>query len=192
MDVTTRLARVLGPGMAGFLLTFMPLPQFFTLNAINFGFLASDFISRKHNLKIQPSVFEHMGMKGVWRDIQGAVKLVVAHQPLAWSITANGVMSMVWSASFLIGLPLLVDRTLKGDVGALGLIIGAYGVGNVISNLTLGSITFRHRIPMIFVGKIIVGLGFLLLACANSLPLPLRVLHLQPLEGQWAISLCLL
>jgi MFS transporter, DHA3 family, macrolide efflux protein len=71
----------------------------------------------------------------------------------------------------MIGLPLFVARTLKGDVGALGLIIGAYGVGNVISNLVIGSIAYRRRVPMIFVGKIIVGLGFLLMASATSLPL---------------------
>jgi len=39
--------------------------------------------------------------------------------------------------SFTVGVPLLAARVLGGNIGAYGLIVGAYGVGNVASNLSL-------------------------------------------------------
>ncbi|GER87455.1 hypothetical protein KDW_16170 [Dictyobacter vulcani] len=173
MDVTARLARALGPSMAGLLVLFMPLPQFFTLNAFSFvvSALAILFLGR-HFIQVKTSVStSSAGIRGIWQDIRGAVQLVGQHQPLAWSITLNGVMNLAWSASFLIGAPLLVERVLKSDVGALGLIIGAYGVGNVLSNLIMGSIPLRQGVSLVFYGKIVVGLGFLLLAFSHSLPM---------------------
>ena len=173
MDVTARLARALGPSMAGLLVLFMPLPQFFTLNALSFVISAIAILSLGRHF-IQEEVPVHSssaGIRGIWQDIRGAIQLVGQHQPLAWSITLNGVMNLAWSASFLIGAPLLVERVLKSDVGALGLIIGAYGVGNVLSNLIMGSIPLRQGVSLVFYGKIVVGLGFLLLAFSHSLPM---------------------
>ncbi|GCE18316.1 MFS transporter [Dictyobacter kobayashii] len=173
MDVTSRLARALGPSMAGLLVLFMPLPQFFTLDAFSFAISALAILSLgRHAIwksAIKPAT--SAGVRGIWNDIRGAIILVGQHRPLTWAISLNGVMNLAWSASFVIGVPLLVNQVLKSGVGALGLIIGAYGVGNVVSNLVMGSVRLRYPVPTIFIGKIIVGIGFLVLAWANSLPL---------------------
>ncbi|GLV57761.1 MFS transporter [Dictyobacter sp. S3.2.2.5] len=173
MDVTARLARALGPSMAGLLVLFMPLAQFFTLNAVSYVISALAILSLGRHViwKDAERMPATAGIKGIWSDIRGAITLVGRHKPLSWAISLNGVMNLAWSASFVIGVPLLVNQVLKSNVGALGLIIGAYGVGNVISNLVMGSVHIRRPIPIIFVGKIIVGLGFLVLAWAHSLPL---------------------
>ncbi|GHO86815.1 MFS transporter [Dictyobacter formicarum] len=173
MDVTARLARALGPSMAGLLVLFMPLSQFFTLDAVSYVISALAILSLGRHVvwKDKDRLPVDAGIKGIWSDIRGAITLVGQHRPLSWAISLNGVMNLAWSASFVIGVPLLVNQVLKSNVGALGLIIGAYGIGNVVSNLVMGSICIRRPIPIIFVGKIIVGLGFLVLAWANSLPL---------------------
>jgi hypothetical protein len=82
-----------------------------------------------------------------------------------------GFVAMAWGAAFTVGVPLLAARVLHGNVGSYGLIVGAYGVGNVMSNLVIGSMTIRRRVAMMFVGKMIVGLGFLLMAFATTLPI---------------------
>ncbi|GCE04475.1 MFS transporter [Dictyobacter aurantiacus] len=173
MDVTTRLARALGPSMAGLLVLFMPLAQFFTLDAVSYiiSSLAILSLGRHVIWKDTERIPATAGIKGIWSDIRGAITLVSRHKPLSWAISLNGVMNLAWSASFVIGVPLLVNQVLKSNVGALGLIIGAYGVGNVISNLVMGSVHVRRPIPIIFVGKIVVGLGFMVLAWTHSLPL---------------------
>lgn len=185
MDVTARLARALGPSMAGLLVLFMPLAQFFTLDAVSYVISALAILSLGRHMvwKDSDRLPVATGVKGIWSDIRGAITLVGQHRPLSWAISLNGVMNLAWSASFVIGVPLLVNQVLKSNVGALGLIIGAYGVGNVVSNLVMGSVHIRRPIPAIFVGKIIVGLGFLMLAWANSLPLAILASAIAAIGG---------
>ncbi|GCF10320.1 MFS transporter [Dictyobacter arantiisoli] len=170
MDITSRVARALGPSMAGLLILFLPLSQFFTLDAISFVISALAILSLGRHIvwKAQSSLQKQVGLRGIWYEISGAVRLVGQHKLLAWTLLLNGLMNLAWSAGFLIGVPLLADRVLKGNIGVYGLIVGAYGVGNVISNLILGSIALQRRGVMIFCGKIIVGLGFIIIACAHS------------------------
>lgn len=109
------------------------------------------------------------GVKGIVVEMVGAFRLVRAHRPLTWALTLMAFVSLAWGAAFTVGVPLLAARVLGGTVGAYGLIVGAYGVGNVAGNLVIGSLTIRHRVAMLFTGKVVLGLGFLLLAVAPSL-----------------------
>ncbi|HTK11156.1 MAG TPA: MFS transporter [Ktedonobacteraceae bacterium] len=175
MDVTSRLARTLGPSLAGVLVAFMPLPQFFTLDAVSFVISALAILSlgRRFIWKPAESSTPNKGVLAVPHEIAGAIGLLKAHRPLAWAIIANAINNILWSIAFVIGVPILVDRVLVGNVGAYGLIIGAYGVGNVLSNFVIGSLPLRNRVSMVFSGLIVLGAGFLLLALATTLPMAL-------------------
>ena len=80
-------------------------------------------------------------------------------------------------------MPLFADRVLAGNVGAYGLIVGAYGVGNVLSNIVVSNLRIRRRVPLIFLGKIVVRTGFLLMASATNLPLAMVGSALAALGG---------
>ncbi len=177
MDVTRRLARVLGPSLAGLLITFLPLFHFFTLDAISFAISAAALLSLGKRFAWKPArtqgtVSGH-GVRGMLGEIAGALRLVRSHSPLLWALVTNGLISAVWAIAFTIGAALLADRVLGGNVGAYGLIVGAYGVGNVMSNLVIGSLTIRRRVALIFTGKLVLGAGFLILAAAPTLPVAL-------------------
>jgi len=171
MDTTRRLARILGPGTAGLLIALMPLPHFFTLDAVSFGISAVAVLSlgRHFAWKAVQSVNIQRGIRGILAEIGSALHLVHRHRSLVWAIGANGIINFLWSAAFTVGVPLFTYRVLGDNVGAYGLIVGAYGVGNVISNVVIGSLTIRHRVAMIFSGKVILGIGFLILAFAHTL-----------------------
>jgi MFS transporter, DHA3 family, macrolide efflux protein len=176
MDVTRRLARMLGPSLAGVLIAFIPLTHFFTLDAISFGISALTVFSlgRRYAWKAMRGeyggeIHYARGMSGILKEIGGAFRLVQRHKLLLWAIIAGGPISMVWGAAFIVGVPLLAARALNGGVSAYGLIVGAYGVGNVASNLVVGSLTIRRRALTIFLGKLILGVGFLLLANSVNL-----------------------
>lgn len=175
MDVTRRLARMLGPSLAGILVAFMPLTQFFTLDAVSFGISAMTvfLLGSRYAWKPVQSQQVARGVGGILREIAGAIRLVHKHRPLFWALLAVGLISLVWGVAFIVGAPLLADRVLHSGVGAYGLIIGAYGVGNVASNLVVGSLTIRSRIRTLFIGKIILGFGFLLLASVTNVWLAL-------------------
>jgi MFS family permease len=171
MDTTRRLARIFGPGMAGVLIAIMPLPHFFTLDAASFAISALAVLSLGRHYAWKPAQRESIqfGVRGILAEIGSAMRLVHHHRPLAWALGTNGINSLLWRAAFTVGVPLLTYRVLGGNIGAYGLIIGAYGVGNVLSNIVIGSLTVRHRVALIFVGKIVLGGGFLILAFAHTL-----------------------
>jgi len=165
MDITRRLARALGPSLAGVLIIFLPLAHFFTLDAISFAVSAVAVLSLGRHFAWKPARSQEMiqGVKGVLQEIGGAMHLVRAHRPLAWIFGSLGIISIVWSMGFTVGVPLLAARVLGGNIGAYGLIVGAYGVGNVVSNLVIGSLTIHRKILTIFTGKLVLGTGFFLL-----------------------------
>jgi MFS family permease len=175
MDVTRRLARALGPSLVGVLIVWIPLLHFFTLDAISFLISASAVFSLGRHFAWKPIHKEQIarGIKGIVTEINGAIRLVWAHRPLAWALVLLGIVTLAWSTAFTIGVPLLAAGVLGGNISAYGLIVGAYGVGNVLSNLVIGSLVIRRKVLMLFSGKIVVGAGFLLLAFAPHLSIAL-------------------
>lgn len=175
MDVTRRLARALGPSLAGVLIIFLPLAHFFTLDAISFTIsaLAVFSLGRRFAWKPERSQETRSGVKDVLREIGGALRLIRRHRSLTWIFGSYAFINIVWSMGFTVGVPLLAARVLSGHIGAYGLIVGAYGVGNVVSNLVIGSLTIHRKVLTIFTGKLVLGAGFFLLAFAPSLPVAL-------------------
>lgn len=187
MDITRRLARILGPSLAGLLLVFFPLAHLFTLDAASFVISALAVLALGSRFAWQPVRAEShqrdRGVKGIVQEVIGGMRLVSAHKPLLWSLLATGISNFVWGAAFIVGLPLLVARGLGSSVGAYGLIVGAYGVGNVLSNLVVGSLNIERRVLAVFLGKGILGAGFLLLAFSTSVPMALFACALAAIGG---------
>jgi DHA3 family macrolide efflux protein-like MFS transporter len=165
MDITRRLARALGPSLAGVLVALMPLTQFFSLDAISFGISAGSIFLLGGRFAWRPerSAKRKKGIGGIISELGGAMRVVHSHAPIEWAILTGGIVSGAWSASFTIGTALLAAHLPGGNVGTYGLIVGAYGVGNVISNLVVGSITIRRRVMVMLMGRLIVGAGFLIM-----------------------------
>ena len=175
MDLTRRLARALGPSLVGILVVFLPLAHFFTLDAISFAIsaLAIYLLGRHFAWKPAPQVAQVRGIRGITGDLAGALKLVRNHERIAWMLATNWLVALAWSAAFIVGIPLLADHTLGGNISVYGWIVGAYGVGNIVSNLIIGSVTIRRRTLTMLSGRLIVGVGFLLMVSVPVLPVAL-------------------
>jgi MFS family permease len=174
MTTTYRLARMLGPGMAGLLLLILPLAHFFTLDALSFGASALALLALGQRLDPRPAERTIQVVIPTSRrlsaDLHMALRLACGHHPLLWAIGSLGVINLAWSAAFTVGAPLWTSRILHGDAGAYGLIVGAYGAGNVASLLLAGP-SAKRPLRAMFLGKVVQGGGFLLLAMATALPL---------------------
>ncbi|MDQ2714109.1 MAG: MFS transporter [Chloroflexota bacterium] len=170
MDATQRFARVLGPGMAGALLLVLPLVHFFTLDAISFCMSALALSSLGRHFPWQPlatDATEPASDSSLFAHIRGALQLLRTHQTLSWMLVSLGLVNMAWSAAFTVGVPLLTNQSLGGSAGIYGLIVGVYGVGNIIS-LFIGNLAIGRRLITMFIGEIVLGVGFLLLASATN------------------------
>jgi MFS transporter, DHA3 family, macrolide efflux protein len=193
MDITRRLARALGPSFVGVLITWIPLFHFFTLDALSFLISAFAVCSLGQRFAWKPIRKKQIakGIRGIGAEMMGAIRLVQAHRPLAWALAFMSLVSLAWSAAFTIGVPLLAARVLQGTVSAYGLIVGAYGVGNILSNLVIGSLVIRRRVVMLFSGKIVVSAGFLLVAFAPHLTVALLGAALAAIGGPMGDSMLL-
>lgn len=186
MDITRRLARTLGPALAGLLVAFLPLAHFFTLDAVSFAISALTICALGGRFAWHPASAggaRGQGIRAMLREALDGLHLARACKPLYWSLLALALSNVVWSIAFVIGVPLLVARGVGGSVGVYALIVGAYGVGNVLGNILIGSLRIRRRLFTIFLGKGVLGLGFLLLACASSVPLALFASALAAVGG---------
>lgn len=187
MDITRRLARTLGPSLAGLLVTFLPLVHLFTLDAVSFAISALAVFALGRRFAWKPERVETAqqagGIRGILREIAGSLRLVRGHQELFWSMCAVVISNIVWGIAFVVGVPLLVVQQLGNGVGTYGLIVGAYGVGNVLSNLVIGSLSIKRRALLIFQGKVLLGLGFLLLGLSTSVPMALVASALAAVGG---------
>ena len=85
-------------------------------------------------------------------------------------IYTKGISGGAWTLAYGLGLALLAHKIAPTDARVFGLIIAAYGVGNLASALILGN-QRRHRPALIlFIGYAWMGAGFILLALSPSLP----------------------
>ena len=62
-----------------------------------------------------------------------------------------------------------MSTVLKGDAGAYGLLVSAYGVGNIMSLFVVGGSTRHYTLRVMYIGQVILSLGFLLLSFAPML-----------------------
>lgn len=169
LDVTHRMARIFAPGLVGLIITFIPIEQFFSLDALTFAISAVALWGIGRNFQWQPPVdpTAQSGLKGIYTEIRGAIVLAYKNKPVFWSILSYIPGNMVWASSITIGLALLADGKFAVGVSGYSFLITVYGIGSVLSNLIVGSSTIRNRVRFLFAGIIVFGIGALLLGFAD-------------------------
>lgn len=166
METTTRIARVIGPGCIGILGRFVPLLHYFTLDALSF-FASAYSIAKIRELKGHPVRTE---VRQNLRDaLIGGFTLSRRVPVINYLLFSGAIVGAAWLFVFPLGMALMIRERLHAEVGALGLIVFAYGVGNLSSNLILANLNLRRPEVYAFSGRILAGVGFLLLAYSQTL-----------------------
>ncbi|KZE67159.1 hypothetical protein AWM68_04690 [Fictibacillus phosphorivorans] len=170
MDTTHRLARILGPGLTGVFLLFLPLPHFFSFDSLTFvvsaialTFIRKSFLKTDDHLQSKPT---HK-VQTPLRDLTQAFILLRHHKLLVWALISLGLVNLCWGAVYMVGVPLLTEKVLNESIASFGLIGGAYGVGNIISLLVVGNM--KRNMVYMYIGHLILGIGFIVIASADTL-----------------------
>ncbi len=119
---TSRVAKILGPGLVGILNQTIPVIHYFTIDSLSFFLSAFSIHKLKKDLPDEAPVQQTKGWSAIKEAIVGGYKLV-----------------------------------------------GAYGVGNLIFNLVLGSITIHRFERCLYLGRIVAGTGFIFLSFMKRL-----------------------
>jgi hypothetical protein len=174
MDVTQRLARAVGPSLAGLLVAAFPLYHFFTIDAVSFLISAGAIAvlgSRMNWHSTQLHLDEdqdELPSRHLMQELLQGFSVVMQHKPVAFSISTTAIIAGLWGCAFMVGIPMVVKNSLGAGVGTYGFIIGAYGLGNVIGNVVLANLPMRRSLLVMFGGDIVLGLGFLVIALGHA------------------------
>ena len=160
MDGTRRLARILGPGIVGGLALLIPLHHFFTVNAVTYVVSAATIFILGRQLGVGGAIGS-AGSGGAWIETRHAVAWVARHRFLRFYLAGLILTTAGWVAVFYLCLPLHLQETRGGDVGAFGLIIAAYGCANIGVNLVLASWPGTRPGVIMYLGRIALGLGYI-------------------------------
>jgi DHA3 family macrolide efflux protein-like MFS transporter len=171
IDATRRLARAIGPSLAGAVAAIVPLAHFFAIDAASFcaSGVAVLLVGPRFRWK-EEAPASIRGARGVARELREAWRLVAGHEAIAWSLVALFVTNLTWCAGFQVGGVLLASRVLGTGMAGYAFLVGAYGVGNVVGNVGVSNTLVKRRVFMVFLGKVVLGVGFLVIAIAPSLP----------------------
>jgi hypothetical protein len=175
LDATGRTARLLGPGLVVLLVNVVPAVQFLTLDAVTFLASAAALLLIRRGRRNAEVLTRPQLRPPAWSDVIRGYRATASHPLLGYYLAVSGPLNGVWYAVFFLCLPLMIaqagDGATPGGLGAYGLVLSAYGCGNLASTLVLGgrALPARPQFRMLF-GNIQTGSGIVLLAAANFLP----------------------
>lgn len=183
-DGTLRLARLVGPTLAGALATFMPAVALMGVNGLSFLASACAVFSIRPRLAdpTPPAVRRGGASENLAARLLAGWRLVRREPPFPYLLWRAGLTGGLWTLAIWLSLPLLVRQQGVagfglGGLSALALLFSAYGAGNLVSNLMVGSLPpggalTRRPLSLVVAGDVMVGGGFILLALATRVPAP--------------------
>ena len=181
MGTTSRLARTVGPAMVGALTGLLPTIQFFTLDAITFAASAFAITRLKSHLPALPG--ERAPRTGPLATVRAGFALIRDDRLLKYMLYSKAVASGCWNVVLPLGVALLVQKLLPGDVRAYGLLLAAYGVGNLTGALVLSNLSMERPMLVMGWGFTLLGLGFVGLTLYPSLPVMMGFAGVAALGG---------
>jgi len=181
-DATWRIARLLGPMVAALLHLFLPVIHFLTATALGFLVSGAAISAARERLegKDDDPVRMRPGLKGAWDALTAGVRLMLSEPVTGALLLVNALMNGPWMVALSLAIALIVTEYKPtflgfGDLSAYALVMGAYGVGDFTGSIIAGSVRFRRPLSTMFLGYVVMGIGFSWLAISVWL-LPTNVL----------------
>jgi MFS transporter, DHA3 family, macrolide efflux protein len=165
-DATKRMARILGPSMIALVNGFLPKAQFFTVTGVTF--LLSGLAVRASALgwPRESRQGRATGAAAVLDGLVGGLRMVRGHAVVIYGIVANLVGNLTWAMGILLGMMLHLRETSADPLTDYGLMMTAYGLGNLATNLVLASVKPHQPASWLIASKLIFGSGVFLLPIA--------------------------
>lgn len=179
-DVTFRLARLIGPFLGGALALVLRVEQFLLVAAggMILAGVALSCVGPKLATPFERPVGESADT--LLARLGRGIVMVRRDKVIFRLLMANIAVIGVWTLAITVGLAMMIEaHPPQGfearPLVALSIVLGVYGVGDILSNLVVSRAHPRDRWAYMHSGYIIMGMGIV------ALPLPL-LLHVGSLE----------
>ncbi|WP_213769146.1 MFS transporter [Caballeronia sp. dw_19] len=181
-DATRRTARILGPSLVALVNGILPTGQFFIVTAVTFlpSAMAVRAVTGKLDVNRQQSL---SGTAAIVDSLIGGVRAVRGHVILVYGLFANMIGNITWAMGVLLGMMLYLRQVSHDPLTDYSLMMMAYGIGNLSSNLILASFKVRRPGLWLVASKIIFGLGVILLPIAHDRPLIMLIAGFAAING---------
>lgn len=175
LDTTWRLARLVGPALAALLSAVLPVIHFLSVTALGLLAAAGSVFAIRARLQRDPADIPKIdpGWRGLLSSMAIGYRLLLFRdRVMTILMLSNAMVNGPWMVTLMLGVALLVkvyDPRFLGiqDLAAYGVIMGAYGVGDLCANLYVGSVRFRRPLQVMYLGYVAMGGGFVLMALAT-------------------------
>ncbi|MDL2397355.1 MFS transporter [Rhizobium mayense] len=167
-DATRRMARILGPSMIALVNGFLPKSQFFTVTAATFLLSALAVWMAVARFPSAPRRREYSGMAAVVDGVLGGWRMARGHAAILYGLFTNLMGNVAWAIGILLGMILHLRETSADPLTDYSLMMTAYGVGNLTTNLILSNIRPRRPVVWIIAAKLIFGAGVFLLPLVHD------------------------
>ncbi|GGF09241.1 MFS transporter [Aliidongia dinghuensis] len=162
-DATKRMARILGPSLIALVNGFVPKTQFFTLTAITFLLSALAVRAVNRGLGEAPQRRSVTGTAAVIDSLLGGLRAVRGHGLVIYGLVGNMIGNLTWAMGVLLGMVLYLRATSTDPLTDYSLMMTAYGIGNLGTNLILASRRPGRPQVQLVIAKFIFGTGVFLL-----------------------------
>lgn len=166
-DSTDRLARILGPGSASLLLLLL-MPETGLLTVDGGTFLVSAVALWTVTRRLRPPAIS-AGPAAAGRGMLDGAREIASRPTLLMGLAVRGSCNVAWPA-FSLGLPFELTGRLGAGPASYGLLLGAFGLGNLAGNVLSGSRHVAgHLVAVYCLSWSLAGTGLIGLAAAPSL-----------------------
>lgn len=167
MATTYRLSRVVAPFLIGMLSKVIPLAAFFVIDAITFLLSAISLRSVGPTLsQAIPAESQQNVRKRNWKR---GISVLREHPQVLRVLLAKSFCAGLWYLGYTLGFVLLAREIDSSGLMTYGLIMASYGAGNLGSALLFGSFERKRTEEWVYLGIILIGGAFLMMALSSSL-----------------------
>lgn len=172
LDLTSRLSKMIGPGIFGAVITLVPLVHLFTLDAITY--LISSISLVYVRIRVYTKATASLP------KIRKSTRSMDAFNVSSWNlllktpwlrtvIFTRSLNNGLW-ALYSIGSPLFVQEHFSSGIRDWGVILSAYGLGQVVGNtVSVRLSSSDNSLKTFSIGWFIIGLSFMGYALSPSL-----------------------
>jgi MFS family permease len=158
------LGGVIGPVLAGWLIAWIGAPYTVAIDAVSYFTYA--WLLTRIDLHDQPQSLSPLREQSY--GIRHAIQLLLQN-PVLLSTTLMFMAFNIGGGLMAVWLPILADKGLGGGPGLYGSLLGVSALGEVVSALLAGSITFALSLGMLIsLAQILSGLALLLLLAGSN------------------------
>ncbi|MDQ3493872.1 MAG: MFS transporter [Chloroflexota bacterium] len=161
--IVINAGRVIGPAIAGLLITTVGLSASFLLNALSFGAVVAGL------LLIRPGqLYRSPPAKRAPGQLREGLRYVRRQPALLWPLILMAVSGML-AYEWIVTLPLLARETFNGGANIAGLMFAAMGCGAIIGGLAIAAWLEASPERLVITGLLFSGI-LVLLSLAPTLP----------------------